>query len=293
MTRESAPRRWTSLRPTAAWSPARIGRAAVRALHHEAVLYPKPGLVSAMDTGAHADMSLATFYRSIVALRSYFPTIAALGGAGAPWQSLAAHGQAAEAVMLRATGGVNTHRGAIFHLGLVCAAAGALAANGIGASPRAVCAFVRTMYAPRFRDVLARDSHGAIVARRYGAGGARAEAAGGFAAVRRWSLPAFLQALAATGDRDRAAVHALFALIAHVEDSNLLYRGGRSGLIFAQQYAQRFLQAGGALSAHWRDDAIAAHDAFVLRGLSPGGSADLLAVTLLLHALGGEACPAS
>jgi len=293
MTRESAPRRWTSQRSPVAWSPARIGRAAVRALHHEAVLYPKPGLVSAMDTGAHADMSLATFYRSIVALRSYFPTIAALGGAGAPWQSLAAHGQAAEAVMLRATGGVNTHRGAIFHLGLVCAAAGALAANGIAASPRAVCAFVRTMYAPRFRDVLARDSHGASVARRYGAGGARAEAAGGFAAVRRWSLPAFLQALAATGDRDRAAVHALFALIARVEDSNLLYRGGRSGLIFAQQYAQRFLQAGGALSAHWRDDAIAAHDAFVLRGLSPGGSADLLAVTLLLHALGGEACPAS
>jgi len=95
-----------------------IAASAVHCLLLELETWPKPGLVSAMDAGAHGDMSLATFYRSIVALRSYFPTIAALGAAGAPWQSLAAHGQAAEAVMLGATGGVNTHRGAIFPNGM-------------------------------------------------------------------------------------------------------------------------------------------------------------------------------
>ena len=85
-------------------------------------------------------MSLATFYRAIVALRSYFPTIAALGAARAPWRSLKAHGEAAEAVMLHATGNVNTHRGAIFHLGLLCAAIGALSAEGRACTSRAACA---------------------------------------------------------------------------------------------------------------------------------------------------------
>jgi triphosphoribosyl-dephospho-CoA synthase len=264
-----------------ALSPARIGRAAVAALHREAVLYPKPGLVSAIDDGAHADMSLATLYRSIGALRDYFPAIAALGAARASWPSLASRGQAAEAAMLAATGGVNTHRGAIFHLGLVCAAAGALPAPGA----RSICAFVRHAYAPSFRGCVLADSHGGIVARRHGAGGARMQAASGYFAVRRWSLPAYREALAATGDADRAAVQALFALIAHLDDTNLLWRGGSAGLAFAQHAARAFLAAGGVRDTLWRDRAIAVHRAFVQRGLSPGGSADLLAVTLLLHAL--------
>ena len=70
MTRRTAPLDRT---PATALQPRgrreRIGRLAVRALYHEAVLYPKPGLVSAQDNGAHRDMSLATFYRAIVALR--------------------------------------------------------------------------------------------------------------------------------------------------------------------------------------------------------------------------------
>lgn len=273
-------------REPAAWQPARIGRAAIRALHREAVLHPKPGLVSAIDDGAHRDMSLATFYRSIAALRGYFTTIAALGAARAPWTSLRAHGQAAEAVMMRATGDVNTHRGAIFHLGLACAAAGALPSPTAGA----VCGFVRRVYAPHFRAFIADDSHGAAVARRYGVGGARAEAASGFSSVRRFALPAYRHALAVTGDEDRAAVHALFALIARVADTNLLWRGGESGLTFAQQRARAFMSEGGALAQRWQERAGAVHQAFVARRLSPGGSADLLALTLLLHALDSEAC---
>lgn len=274
-------------RPADGTVPARIGRLAVRALYHEAVLFPKPGLVSARDSGAHDDMSLATFFRSIVALRGYFPTMVALGGARAPWRSLAAHGQAAEAVMLRATGGVNTHRGAIFHLGLVCAAAGALTAQGRPVTARAACAFVRHAWARPIAEGLARggDSHGLHTARAYGAGGARAEAASGFPAVRRWALPAYRAALAATGDRERAAVQALFALIARVVDSNLLWRAGREGLAFAQAGAARWLANGGVHGPGWRDEARALHAAFVARGLSPGGSADLLAVTLLLDEL--------
>jgi triphosphoribosyl-dephospho-CoA synthase len=269
----------------------RIGCLAVRALYHEAVLFPKPGLVSARDGGAHEDMTLATFYRSIVALRGYFPAMAALGATRAPWQSLVARGRDAEAAMLRATGGVNTHRGAIFHLGLLCAAAGALAREGDACTIRTTCALVRRSWAGPIRSgARDRDSHGMQMARRYGAGGARAEAASGFRSVRTWGLPAYRKALRATGDRERSAVHALFALIACVADSNLLWRGGREGLAFAQRHARRFLARGGVLAPDWQAAAVALHRGFVARGLSPGGSADLLAVTLFLHELDREAC---
>jgi triphosphoribosyl-dephospho-CoA synthase len=266
---------------------ARIGRAAVRALYHAAVLFPKPGLVSARDSGAHGDMTLATFYRSIVALRRYFPAMAAHGAARVPWRSLAAHGQAAEAVMLRATGGVNTHRGAIFHLGLLSAAAGALAADGRSAGARAVCAYVRHRWSLAIGEGLARggDSHGLRMAREHGAGGARSEAMSGYASVRMHALPAYRSTYAITGERDRAAVQALFALIAHVADSNILWRAGRDGLAFAQRSARRFLAEGGVHATGWRDRATGVHAAFVARGMSPGGSADLLAVTLMLDEL--------
>jgi triphosphoribosyl-dephospho-CoA synthase len=268
-----------------AWLAQDLGRRAVRALFAEAVLDGKPGLVTPGDSGAHADMSLATFYRSINALRPYFPAMAALGAANAPWRSLSAHAQAAESVMLRATGGVNTHRGAIFHLGLLCAAAGALAARRRRLTAQAVCGFVRAAYAPCFMGAPTVASHGASVHARYGAGGARAEAAGGYRSVRRWSLPALRDTLGRTQDGERAAVQALFALVANVGDTNVLWRGGEDGLAFAQRRAQRFLDRGGVSANDWRADASAAHREFVARRLSPGGCADLLAVTLFLHDL--------
>jgi len=263
----------------------RLGRLAVRALFAEAVLDGKPGLVSPSDSGAHGDMSLATFYRSITALRPYFPAMAALGAASAPWRSLQAHAQAAESVMLRATGGVNTHRGAIFHLGLLCAAAGSLAARGRPLTAHAACGFVRVAHAPWFMAASPATSHGASVQARYGAGGARSEAASGYGSVRRWSLPALRATLARTQDRERAAVQALFALVANVGDTNVLWRAGEDGLAFAQRRARRFLDRGGVFADDWREDAQAAHRDFVARRLSPGGCADLLAVTLFLHEL--------
>ena len=102
----------------------RLGAAAVRALYVELVLEPKPGLVSLRDAGSHRDMNATTFLRSLFALRHYFPRIAQAGMTGAPFEVLEELGVRAETRMLAATGGVNTHRGAMFCLGLLCAAAG-------------------------------------------------------------------------------------------------------------------------------------------------------------------------
>ena len=110
---------------------AALGRAAIVSLYDELALAPKPGLVSFVDAGSHHDMDAGTFLRSLFALRHYFVRIAAQGAASTAFAPLQALGIAAEARMLRATGGVNTHRGAIFTLGLLCAAAGAARASAL------------------------------------------------------------------------------------------------------------------------------------------------------------------
>lgn len=270
---------------------ARIGRLAVRSLYREAALPGKPGLVCPGSQGSHRDMDFATFVRSLQALRPYFPAIAACGQQRPDFAPLQALGIAAEREMLAATGGVNTHRGAIFNLGLLCAAAGRLAAEGIRPGARNVCMSVAEHWGEAIHhsqnDVSAAVSHGLIVAQRYGCGGARQEAAAGFPAAQYLGLPAYAEALAATGDPERAALQALFALIAGLEDSNLLWRGGRAGLAYGRRRAGEFLEAGGVLTAGWRTHAAAIGRAFVARRLSPGGSADLLGVTLFLAGLEG------
>ena len=108
-----------------------IGRLAIHALLRELTLHPKPGLVSPVDNGAHDDMNVTTFVRSLLALRSYFTAIAAAGAREATFQELQRLGIEAERKMLAATGGINTHRGAIFCLGFLAAAAGWRLARGL------------------------------------------------------------------------------------------------------------------------------------------------------------------
>ena len=270
--------------------PERLGRRAIRSLYHEAALFPKPGLVSPVDNGSHSDMSMLTFYRSLFALRSYFPEITRLGATRPGLGALQALGRQAECNMLRATSGINTHRGAIFHLGLLCAAAGWLRRQGTSLTAAGLCRAVADFWGEEIRAsgraarvAAGLVSHGTDVYRRFAVGGARAEASAGFLTVLEVGLPAYRTALSVTGDTSRAGVHALFSLIARTEDSNLLWRGGTEGLRFARQCAHAYLRDGGALAAGWRDRAIAIHHRFVERRLSPGGSADLLAITLFLQ----------
>ncbi|WP_177316761.1 triphosphoribosyl-dephospho-CoA synthase, partial [Burkholderia ubonensis] len=102
----------------------RIAALAERSLLLEIETYPKPGLVSHVDAGSHADMDASTFARSAAVLRPYFAELADAGARDAEMAALRKIGLRAEHAMLAATGGVNTHRGAIFGLGLLCAAAG-------------------------------------------------------------------------------------------------------------------------------------------------------------------------
>jgi triphosphoribosyl-dephospho-CoA synthase len=264
-----------------------IGHAAVRALLGELAAFPKPGLVSFVDNGSHADMTARHFVRSAAALRHYYTAIACAGARTEGFDPLRRLAVEAEVAMLRATGGVNTHRGAIFSLGLLAAAAGvAEARRASGKHPRPLGALVRQCWGA---DIAAhrRDpgSHGSAVSRHHGPGGAQAEAAAGFPSVYGVALPAYRRVLQAGLPQRAAAVQAFFALLARVEDTNLVHRGGIEGLRFARRAARDFLDAGGVFAADAAPRALAVHRAMVERRLSPGGCADLLAACLFVAAL--------
>jgi len=264
---------------------AAIADLAVHCLDLEVRTYPKPGLVSHVDSGSHADMDIATFQHSAAAIRRPFAALAAAGAQGRGMAHLGSIGLEAEAAMLAATGGINTHRGAIFGLGLLCAAAGArMVGNANRATP------LGAIVAHRWGDDILRrpallHSHGGTAWRRYGAGGARLEAAQGLPSVYQVGLPALNHgARMSAGDGEAARVQACFALIAAVEDTNLLHRGGLDGLRFAQRAARVFLDEGGVGRRDWRERAASVHRAFIAHRLSPGGAADLLAMSLFVEA---------
>ena len=256
----------------------RVGRAAVAALYDELALEPKPGLVSFRDSGSHDDMDARTFMRSLFALRHSFARLAALGASDAHFSALEHSGIEAETRMLRATAGINTHRGAIFCLGLLCASAGNLIARGADLQAAAI----RRTLIDRWGESLAqraaqtRPSNGAAVVRRLGLNGASAEAARGFPVLFETTLPALRAATARGAALRQARVDALFHTVAVLDDTNLAHRGGLAGLRFAQRAALDYLRAGGASRPDGLEHARQVHCEFVRHRLSPGGAADLL-----------------
>lgn len=256
---------------------------AVRALYAEVTLEPKPGLVSLRDNGSHTDMTAATFVRSLFALRHYFPTITRAGLEDRPFSALQALGLAAERRMLQATGGVNTHRGAVFALGLLCAAAGSLHGKGKALTPQLLreCLQARWGEALRAQAAVALTrapvSHGQLAARAYGLRSALQEAAEGFPTLFETTLPALQNALVDGVPPRAARVQALFATMAVLDDTNVAHRGGSEGLGWLKGQAAAFLQRGGVSQVDWLAQARAFHMQCVQRRLSPGGAADVLA----------------
>ncbi len=266
---------------------------AVRSLYHELGLYPKPGLVSFIDNGSHTDMNAATFMRSLFALRHYFARICQAGYDGAPFAVLKSLGIKAEERMMAATKGINTHRGAIFALGLLCAAMGRVRALRMTLTPGAL----RTALLLHWGQELGAhtratgDSHGLQAAAQHAASGAREEGAMGLPSVFDVGLPALHAALARGAPMLHARVDAIFALMAHISDTNVYHRGGAEGAGTVRGDARKFLKEGGTANPHWEKYALECHQRFTAQRLSPGGAADLLAATCLVHSLSTMAPP--
>jgi len=270
-----------------------IAETAHRALLAELAAWPKPGLVSHVDNGSHRDMNAAMLRVSAEVLRPFFMELALAGSENSQMGVLRAIGVRAEEAMLKATGGVNTHRGTIFGLGLLCAAAGICGELSDGhnvLTPRKLGSIVAQSWGRDIRrGPIPLHSHGSAALRRHGAGGARLEAAEGFPSIYQVGLPALrLSRVLAPADANAASVQTCFALIATVQDTNILHRGGTEGATYARTAAATFLANGGVGTTDWQARAAAVHEGFIARRLSPGGCADLLAMTLFVDALEGE-----
>lgn len=271
-----------------------IGELAHRALICEANVTPKPGLVDRENSGAHRDMDLKLFHASADALRPWFADCARIGLAmrdAAPEQvfgRLRKRGIEAERAMFAATGGVNTHKGALFSLGILCCAA---AMEGEGTGVPAILDRAAALAQPALGDLTelhpgdARTG-GEVQYLNSGRTGVRGEAAAGFPHARNCGLPALEDGLergrtaGLRGEElfNHACLHALLALMACVEDSNILRRRGVAALRSVQSRAKALLAQGFHM-----DELRRMNDDFVRENLSPGGSADLLAITIFLY----------
>lgn len=270
---------------------------AVRALMYEVCTTPKPGLVDRDNNGSHRDMDMFTFLDSSAALLPYFRRAVELGQETADqppertFVRLREAGVRAEWDMFRATGGVNTHKGAIFSMGCLLGAAGRLwMPEGPCREPVRLLEECRAMAGAeveRFFSALTPGSAHTAGERLYlktGLRGVRGEAADGFPSVLQTGLPALEAALGQGCSLEQAGVSVLLALMARTVDTNLIARGGQEGQRWAAQQAEVQLQSGPVPDLERVEQL---NEAMVQRNLSPGGCADLLAITYFLHFLRG------
>ena len=267
---------------------------ALQGLLDEVCTTPKPGLVDRANSGSHKDMDIFTFTASASALAPYLGQCVAIGQETRQlppeetFRQLRKAGLQAETVMFSATHGVNTHKGAIFTMGVVCGAVGRLwrPEQPCGNLPEilAECAqMTRTAMETDFAAMEAMktpQTAGQRLYRDYGIRGIRGEVAQGLPSVSQVGLPALEKALAAGKGRNHAAAIALLYLIGQVTDTNMAARGGMDQAKAAMDRVARLLEHD-PLPAPSEIDELDRE--FIRRNLSPGGCADLLAVTLFLH----------
>lgn len=299
-----------------------VAECALEALLLEVAATPKPGLVDRRNNGAHRDMNFYTFIRSALSLRPHFALMAQAGQdlAKKPPQELFNYvrilGLAAEKDMFAATNNINTHKGALFALGLLCASAGQAccrSADRSGWQPAALGQFVAQMSQGLCQreladlntlaaqatnatqatgavsltnaepDIKVRPTaaltHGQRMYLQYGACGARGQAESGFAQVIEKYLPYLRDLKKQQLDQDEILVRTLLLIGADLDDTNILNRVGATKAAWAKE-------ACAALHEHYTHEAACQlDDLFIKERISPGGSADLLSVTIFLDKL--------
>lgn len=252
--------------------PYLVADLAERALRLELDTTPKPGLVDRWDNGAHKDMDYALMSKSISALRPYLTRLAVESAKDIDPAKIKEIGIEAEKAMLKATGGVNTHKGALFCIGLSVAAASCLAC-----STGAVEAYSFKELVSRAASEIpsARGTHGAEVKRSFKAVGALENARAAYPELFTDWLP-YYRSL--EGDPFRCH-KTLLHIMTTLDDTNILHRRGAEGLAHAEAEAARLLEdfSESGLSSLNKD--------FIRENISPGGSADMLSLTIFIESI--------
>ena len=266
-----------------------ISSRAFYALYQEVNTTPKPGLVDKRNTGSHKDMNLRHFFVSANALREYFTKFAEAGfltrdeEPKETFRKLRPIGMEAEKAMLEATRGINTHKGAIFSIGLLCAAAGRVSPDEWTAERLlAECGkMAEGVVAEDFAGVTAENarSAGQRCYALHGIAGVRGQAEAGFPAVLQVGLPVLKEGLQKGLSLNDAGCVALLHILAATDDTNLIHRSNFETQQRVKQQVQALLEQTPFPAV---EEIEKLDDGFIRDNLSPGGSADLLAMCYLL-----------
>ena len=276
-----------------------IGDAALEAMLMEVACTPSPGLVDRVNSGAHRDMDFFTFIQSSSAINTglYRCALAGWRHEGAPADLLVLLrriGSDAERSMMQATGGVNTQKGLIFLLGIVAAATALTWKRQSGdfdnvtvlRTAAKICHGIveREMVCLKHKHPGRKLTAGERLYLVHGVTGIRGEIESGLTMVSDIGLPLLQKALNAGLSINDALVHTLMGLMTAAEDTTILNRHDPATLSEVQETAGSILTDGGMLTDRGRERIL---DLDVLysnhRNISPGGSADLLAVTYFLY----------
>ena len=265
---------------------------AVQALIREICLSPKPGLVDMNNNGAHHDMSFQTFITSINAISNWFERFYNYGkhnaNVAAPdfLANIRPIGLECETAMFSATKQINTHKGGIFAFGLLLSAIGKLEQLKLQTTTPMICNEVANICHGMVNKELSQNncSHsvGERLYKQHNLTGARGEAESGYTTAREISLPIYQEMLNSGYDEESALLQAMLYLLAYNQDTNLVSRGGLAGLEFVQNEARDLIQQGGVMHPNGLEMIAKLDDELIKRHLSPGGSADLIAVTWFL-----------
>ncbi|MGV0168680.1 triphosphoribosyl-dephospho-CoA synthase [Furfurilactobacillus sp. WILCCON 0119] len=270
-----------------------LAQTAERALLYEVTVNPKPGLVDPVSAGPHPDMNVFTFIDSATSLRPYFYQCAQVGLAviepvnwQAVFEQIRALGIIAEQTMFTATKQVNTHKGAVFSLGVLVTATAAQLAVGYKYSSEQVFAITKQMLAglsKRDFDRLKQRNPQQLTAGerqflKYGKLGIRGEAEAGFPTVATLALPFLRQQTGSVMDR---LLNVLIKIAGETDDSNLIKRAGNPEITtWMHEQSEQFFQLGGAQAPAGRAALVKLNQAMFDQHLSLGGSADLLILTI-------------
>lgn len=251
-----------------------LSHAAVYALYSELKLTPKPGLVDSNDTGAHKDMYFQMMEKSIQTLKPYFTELAKLGlNEQVPSiEKIQTIGIDAEKAMFAASKGVNTYRGALFSLGITLVAA----ANCFYKYGIINCKNLQeniTLLAKDFPNV--KGSHGDEVQKKYNVSGALSIAKEGYTPLFNEWFP-FYQT---TKKDDESKLRLLLFIMSMINDTNIYYRCGK-------EVAQEVKDVASSLLKNFSlQNLIDTNKKFIKQNISPGGAADMLALTLFVDSI--------
>lgn len=273
-----------------------IAAAAQRAILYEVSASPKPGLVDRYDAGAHKDMDFYTFMDSSAALYKGFFDCAAEGltFTGTDFTELLIkirpHGIEAESAMFSATQNINTHKGVLFSLGIACSAVGYLMQNkkkekihieDICELVSAIgCGLVEKELSPIHYKDGEKLTNGEKLYLHHGITGVRGEVESGFQTIQK-------QVLGLMREMDHWQTNdwlleMLLRIMQTTEDSNVIFRGGMTGLELVKAEAAAFILSGGMKQDKAYERLSTMNERFTDLRLSPGGAADLLSVAVFL-----------